>query len=76
MKDKMTLYFAYLDRLRDIGAANMYDAVVPLMSRFGLSVEEAQSVLKGWMIREGDQANHSIDVGKFLDAVFGKKGRP
>jgi len=42
-------HLEYLDKLREIGATNMYGARPYLQSSFGLSKSEASEVLSFWM---------------------------
>ena len=42
-------YFAYLIKLRDSGATNMYGATPYLQKEFGLTYKEAAYILIKWM---------------------------
>ena len=56
----MMKYFEYLDRLRESGVTNMFDAVPYLQQKFPeLSFDRAQAVyiLRQWMASYGDGGN-------------------
>ncbi len=43
------MYLTYLDRLRESGTTNMFDAGANLQSEFDLSRREANEILRYWM---------------------------
>ena len=56
----MMKYFEYLDRLRESGVTNMFDAVPYLQQKFPeLSFDRAQAVyiLRQWMASYGNGGN-------------------
>jgi hypothetical protein len=46
--NNLTLYFEYLDDLRESGRTNMFGAYVYLMREFSMSKEEALKVTSSW----------------------------
>lgn len=43
-------YWIYLEELRRSGEINMYGAVPYIVYKFGVSREEARSILNDWMV--------------------------
>lgn len=42
-------YFEFLDELRESGRTNMFGAAPYLRTEYGMTPEEARTVLKAWM---------------------------
>lgn len=49
MKSTEQEYFEYLDGLRESGATNMFGARPYLVDQFGITKQEASTILSKWM---------------------------
>ena len=60
MSEDYTKEFKYLDKLRDKGSVNMYDASGPLAVKFGINKGSAIHILKHWMLAQNRQSRDEV----------------
>tara|TARA_R100000234_G_scaffold30832_2_gene18120 strand:- start:3511 stop:3684 length:174 start_codon:yes stop_codon:yes gene_type:complete len=55
MTEDMTMYYEFLDNLRESGYTNMFGAGPYLMDNFGITKYEANRILTSWMQTYGER---------------------
>ena len=55
MTEDMTMYYEFLDNLRESGYTNMSGASPYLMDNFGITKYEANRILNSWMQTYGER---------------------
>ena len=55
MTEDMTMYYEFLDNLKESGYTNMFGAGPYLMDNFGITKYEANRILTSWMQTYGER---------------------